>query len=255
MAGQVIIIPKQLRMEWTDTLALDRDLSHVAFRVACVIGMHFNNRSGDTFVSQETVARVMAISPRTVWGAIAELERAGYVIIARRELPSHVRETKDGRKIVIRGAGGRGVANTYLPAFESSQVTATNTGRKLAAQCDLWWKERSQNPASKVAADCEPTLNSPSESNSTRASEITFEEGDHRLGELRRQLGPEVFDAWIVRSSAQFEIASEDAVLVRVRTRLARSELKTRFGEVIARCWNVKRVDVVLDGHQQVARR
>jgi hypothetical protein len=71
----------------------------------------------------------------------------------------------DGRHV----CGGRGVANTYLPAFERSQVAATKPGLKLAARCDLLWELRSQNSARKVATDCDPTLASPSEKNPSRA--------------------------------------------------------------------------------------
>ena len=166
-SATVILIPKKLRMEWTDALALDRDLSNMGFRVACVIGTHFNNQSGDTFVSQETIARVMGVSERSVWTALKELEERGYLLIERREFGTVTRTTKSGTQIAVRTAGGRGVANVYKPAFERSQLAATNRGKKLAAHCDLIWKEWSQNPARKVAADCDPTLTVPPEQNSS----------------------------------------------------------------------------------------
>jgi hypothetical protein len=157
-SAEIVLIPKQLRMEWTDTMVLDPNLSHVAVRVGCVIGTHFNRRSGETYVRQDTIARIMGISARTVWSAIVELERSGYLIVKRRELG--FRE-KDGRRV----CGGRGVANTYAPAFERSQLAATTNGTKLAARCDQLWNERSQKSVNKVATGCEPTLASPSEKN------------------------------------------------------------------------------------------
>jgi biotin operon repressor len=116
-AGQLILIPKQLRAEWMDLIALDPTVSHVAFRPAGVIGSHFNKYSGDTFLNQEKLARVMGVSERTVWTAVNELERLGYLIVKRREFGTLTRNRKDGTELTIRVAGGRGVANTYLPAF------------------------------------------------------------------------------------------------------------------------------------------
>ena len=155
-AGQVIVIPKQLRAEWMDVMALDSSLSHVAFRAAGVVGSHFNRHTGKTFLSLETLALVMGVSERTAWSAVNELERSGYLIVKRREFGTFTRRKKDGTDIAVRVAGGKGVANTYLPAFERSQVAATFTGSKLATRCDLLWEQRSQKSAPKVAADCEP---------------------------------------------------------------------------------------------------
>jgi hypothetical protein len=163
-SAEIIILPKQLRMEWTDAMALDQRLSHSAFRVACAIGYHFGSRTGGTFVKHETIARVLGISPRTVWSAIAELEAAGYLVVKRRELGTVTRATRSG-PVQVRAAGAKGVANSYLPALDSSQLAATYTGAKLAARCELWWSQRSQNSASKVATSCEPTLTSPSGKN------------------------------------------------------------------------------------------
>lgn len=202
--ADVILIPKQLRMEWTDVLALDQALSHTAFRVGCVIGSHFNRFTGDTHISQETIARVMGIAERTVWGSIVELERLGYLIIKRRELGVRL---SDGRRV----CGGKGVANEYLPAFERSQVAATFSGRKLATRCDLIWDQRSQNPASKVATDCDPTLASSSKKNPTRAGAGARATADRAGGEQQRAFdgkaagcrvtpGTPAFGAWLERA-------------------------------------------------------
>jgi hypothetical protein len=43
----VILLPKQLRAEWVDVMALDKTLGDNAFRVACVIGSYFNKYRGD----------------------------------------------------------------------------------------------------------------------------------------------------------------------------------------------------------------
>ena len=139
-------------------MALDSELSHVAFRAAGVIGSHFNRYTGKTFLSQETLARVMGVSERTAFGATKELEGRGWLIIRRREFGTIERKTANGKIVQVRVAGGKGVANTYYPAFQRSQLAATFRGTKLAAYCDLWWGQRSQKTAPKVATDCDPTL-------------------------------------------------------------------------------------------------
>jgi hypothetical protein len=156
-SGKPVLIPKHLRMEWMDALALDPELSPVAYKVAAVIGVHLNSEKGDTFVKQARIADLMQVSERTVWTAIMELERRGYLIVERRDLGTTTRRERTGKSTTVRNAGGKGVANTYRPAFQSSQLAATTTGRKLAAQCELWLAQSSQNPAAKVAASCEPT--------------------------------------------------------------------------------------------------
>ncbi|WP_119304182.1 helix-turn-helix domain-containing protein [Dongia deserti] len=130
--GELILIPKQLRMEWTDAMALDPDLSDKALRVGCIIGSHFNRHRGDTFMRQESIAAAMRAGLRTVRRAIAELEARGYLIVQRRDLGQRA----DGRRVY----GGKGVANVYLPAFERCQVAATNAGRRLADRIDEAWK-------------------------------------------------------------------------------------------------------------------
>ena len=127
-SAQVILIPAQLRMQWTDLLALDRRLSDLAQRVACVIGFHLNRHRGDTYVTQDTIAALMGRTVRSVQRAIGELERAGYLLIERRELGLR---KSDGRRV----AGGKGVANTYAPAVDGQQVAITAAGLNLAERC------------------------------------------------------------------------------------------------------------------------
>jgi hypothetical protein len=162
VTADVILIPKKLRAEWMDVIALDPKISNAAFRAAGVIGSHFNKHTGRAFPSQSTIAAAMGVSDRTAWAAVCELEREGYLVIQRRSLGVGTRMTKAG-PVAVRFAGGKGVANTYLPAFERSQLTATNAGSKLATRCDLYWEQRSQSGVAKVATDCDLTLVPPSE--------------------------------------------------------------------------------------------
>jgi biotin operon repressor len=248
-AGQVILIPKQLRAEWMDIIALDPKVSHVAFRAAGVIGSHFNRYTGDTFLSQEMLARVMCVSERTVWTAVGELERLGYLIVKRRELGTLTRKRKDGTDVTVRVAGGKGVANTYLPAFERSQVAATNTGLKLAARCDLLWDQRSQKTTSKVAIGCDPTLTSSSKKNPTPPPEPSFVGDLGPAGALLRQrLGDDVFRSWF--SKVTIESQTPDLIVLRAPTRFTASRIGRDYERQILDAWQaisptIERVQVV----------
>jgi hypothetical protein len=91
-----------------------------------------------------------------------------------------------GHEIIVRVAGGKGVANTYLPACNKSQVVATDRSLKLAERCELVWKQRSQKKGTKVASSCEPTLTSPSEKNPAPLAPTSPAAHLGRLGEVIR---------------------------------------------------------------------
>jgi len=203
--ADIIIIPKALRAEWMDVMALDKHLSPMSFKIAGIIGFHFNRRSGETYVSQETIAKKAGVTARTVWAATADLEERGYILVERRELGVRA---SDGRRV----CGGRGVANVYLPAFERSQLTATNAGRKLAIRCDLIWAERSQNAAAKVAVGCDPTLTA-SSSKKQNLPGTDF----NSLGEIGQRLhdkiGPKLYGSWF--RGVIFKGALEQEIVLR----------------------------------------
>ena len=249
-SAQIILIPKQLRAEWMDVMALDSSLSHVAFRAAGVIGSHFNRHTGKTFLNQKTLANVMGVGERTAWSAVNELDRAGYLIVKRREFGTLSRQKKDGTTVSVRLAGGKGVANTYLPAFERSQVAATNSGSKLATRCDLLWEQRSQSAASKVAANCDPTLTSSSKKYPERPSEPFRDDALGSLGAaMRRRLGDATYRSWF----GQATIAAEtpDTLTLAVSSTFARDHIIAQFSPQILACCRaarpaVLRVDVVV---------
>jgi biotin operon repressor len=227
--GMAILIPKQLRLEWIDLMALDASLSHVALRVATVIAYHLNKHTGKAFLTQETIAQILGISERTVYTATKELERRGYLIVKRREFGTITRKTRTGREVQVRLAGGKGVANTYLPAVERLQVCATNRGLKLAMRCDLIWEQRSQNTVAKVETGCEPTLSPPTEENPTPSRK---QNAADTLGALeaviRSSIKEEEFRSWFGRATIAGETAH--VLTLALPSRFHCEQIKSRYG-------------------------
>jgi hypothetical protein len=253
-SAQIILIPKQLRAEWMDVMALDSSLSHVAFRAAGVIGSHFNRHTGKTFLNQQTLANDMGVTERTAWSAVNELDRAGYLIVKRREFGTLSRQKKDGTTVLVRLAGGKGVANTYLPAFERPQVAATFTGSKLAIRCDLLWEQRSQKAASKVATDCDPTLTSSSKKNPAPPTGPVCTDALGPAGAaLLHQLGPLVFRQWFDKATLQSE--TEETVTLAVPDRFFADRIRQDFETKILAAWQalkptIRRVEMVVATNQ-----
>lgn len=229
--GMAILIPKQLRLEWIDLMALDASLSHVAFRVVAVIAHHLNKNTGKAFLTQELIAQILGISERTVYAAIQQLEGRGYLIVRRREFGTITRKTRTGREVQVRLAGGKGVANTYLPAVERSQVCATNRGLKLATRCDLIWEQRSQNTAVKVEAGCNPTLSPPTEENPTPSREQNAADTLGALGAvIRTSIKEEEFSSWFGRATISGETAQ--VLTIAVPSRFYCEQIKSRYGHI-----------------------
>jgi biotin operon repressor len=227
--GMAILIPKQLRLEWIDLMALDASLSHVALRVAAVIAYHLNKHTGKAFLTQELIAQILGISERTVYTATKELERRGYLIVKRREFGTITRKTRTGREVQVRLAGGKGVANTYLPAVERSQVCATNRGLKLATRCDLIWEQRSQNTAAKVEGGCQPTLSPPTEENPTPSRGQSPADVLGALGAvIRSSIKEEEFRSWFGRATIVGE--SAQVLTLAVASRFYCEQIKSRYG-------------------------
>lgn len=234
--SETILIPKKLRMEWTDVMALDNSLSHSAFRAGCIIGSHFNGRSGETYVKQSTIAGEMGCCERTVWTAIKELETKGYLIIERRDLGVRA---SDGRRV----CGGKGVANVYRPAFQREQIVATASGAKLAARCDLYQKQRSQNSSTKVAASCDPTLNPPSEGTQSwdfsRLPKVSHELATRVADELRSRLSNDVFASWFGR--LQVSAIEGDTVQLLSPSEFVRKRVNQNYGDDLLAAWQAVR--------------
>ncbi|MGQ3356319.1 MAG: DnaA N-terminal domain-containing protein [Phreatobacter sp.] len=230
-----VLIPKPMRMDWVDDMALDSDLSATAFRVACVIGTFFNSRSGDTFVSCETVAERMGKSARTVWAAIDELERAGYLAVERRE---HRPRSDDQARI----AGGRGAKNHYRPVLKTSQKVATFKGGNPATSCEVSGAETSQLSAVNLATFRSRSLCNPVDINPRRARPAAHEAEPSVLGtageRLRQSIGEAHFRSWFGR--VEFEGASDGELRLSAPTAFVASRIRQDFAAPAIAAWRAE---------------
>jgi hypothetical protein len=146
------------RLDWQRQMAFDCELSHVAYRVAGIIGGHFDNRTGTCFPGLERIARVAGVSRRTAWGAVEELARRG-----------RLRVTK---------GGGRARANTYEMVLTNGAMGCTVSSPNGATGCTVSNPETVQNsarlPPINGATGCTPTQ--VSKFNSKAGSGSMFEE-------------------------------------------------------------------------------
>jgi DnaA N-terminal domain/Helix-turn-helix domain len=258
--AQVILIPMSLRALWMDILALDKRVDNASFRFAAIVGAHFNRKSGSAFLTLETIARSMGMSERTVYECAKKLEALGYLIVKRREFGAITRKTARG-EFQVRTAGGKGVANTYLPALDGSQVAATSGGQnlekrrdlllklstekpepkvamdcdhsepKVAVDCDHSDGQRSQNSTSKVAAHCDPTLTVfPSgKQNTSRAREPSGADALGPLGAIiRHEIGEDYFHSWF--RFAKIVSDTPECLTISMPTRFVISWVQNRWG-------------------------
>jgi biotin operon repressor len=137
VGAKVIILPRD-RLAWHRQMAEDRGLSHVAFRVGVWIGIHFNNRTGRTFVGYDGLARDLGLSRATIAAAVKELKDRGH--------------------LDVQSGGGRHIANEYKMILKTVQIS----GRFETA-------ETVQNQPVKRPEFWTTTLSSPSEKYSSRA--------------------------------------------------------------------------------------
>jgi Helix-turn-helix domain/DnaA N-terminal domain len=262
--ADVILIPKQLRMDWVDVMALDPRLSDAAFRVACIIGTHFGNKSGLAYLGQETLASVSHLSIATVQRSIKSVETSGYLIVRRREFG----ERGDGRKVY----GARGTANEYLPAIDANQISATDRGQRLTTRARAFWDERAvqkhitgdvlpgrdnastaekkhltgdvlsggKHLTGDVLSHCEstsfeprkdltgdvPTLTSPSEKNSTAS--ITSDALGAVGPILRKMIGESEYRSWFVGKMAVVSY-NDGLVVLRAPSDFVRVQVEQRY--------------------------
>ncbi len=146
----VIMIPKKLRMDWVDTMAIDERVSHTAFRAACVIGKHFNNTTGETFVGFPKMAKILNCHEKTARRAVQQLEELGFLEVKRMR--------------------GRGKAHVYRPAVDGERATATAAAQKLDTSVRLLKAENRTPVSVKPDTSVPPTLTPSSKGDSAGGS-------------------------------------------------------------------------------------
>jgi hypothetical protein len=235
-SNAVIAIPKRMRMAWTDAIAFDREVSDSAYRVACIIGAHFNRYSGETFISQKTIAKLVNKTDRTVRTAIFELERLGYLEVGRRELGVRM---SDGRRV----CGGKGAANTYRPTFEPARLNATDRGHRLLATVEQSLKsakeeinfpppgeQRRKNDTPKAGGGFLPTLES-NPINTGQAIDSLVDLGEH----LRLMVGNTQFRFWF--RDVRIEGVTGDTLRLSAPSKFVKDWLMQHYREAIITCW------------------
>jgi hypothetical protein len=247
-----ILVPMNLRALWLDNVALDKQIDNASLRFAAVIGAHLNRRTGNAYLTVESIARLMGMSERTAYHCSKILERLGYLIVKRREFGTITRKTDKG-EFQVRTAGGKGLANTYLPALGGAQVATTSGSPNLTARRDLLLKlstekprpkvavhykhsseQSSQSPASKIAAHCDPTLPPSSKENSSRAREPSSASA---LGPLAaiiiHEIGEDKFRSWF--GPAIIESDTPNSLTISFPTRFRAVEVRKRYGDKLVR--------------------
>jgi hypothetical protein len=231
-SSATIAIPRAMRMAWTDAITCDPEVSDSACRIACVIGAHFNRYSGETFISQKTIARLANKTDRTVRTAIGELECLGYLEVVRRELG---RRASDGRRV----CGGKGAANIYRPTFERERLNSADLGRRLLTVVEQRWpsakeeidfpragEQRRKNRAAKEGVGFLPTLE-PNPINAGHAMHALGSIGDH----VRIMIGDTQFHAWF--REVRFDSVTGGTLRLSAPSKFVKDRLMQHYQEAI----------------------
>jgi hypothetical protein len=275
--ADLILIPKKLRLDWMDVMAVDPLVLPTQYKVVGAISSHLGNKSGLTYVGQDRLARVCGLSLPTVNRAIGELERMGYLIVRRKE----VGVRGDGQKVY----GGRGTANVYLPACDAAQVSVTDPSKKLIKKlvdnARLFWDNSdgkgdknhltndvlpcskhvmgdvvftmesiSGEPLKHITHDV-PTLKLPTEANSIQILDHRAVDGLGVAGDaLRKRLGDDAFKSWFLDKIA---VCSEDGdtVTLSAPTAFHRDYIVAQYDDAMLHAWRrvrpvTKRVAVIV---------
>lgn len=247
------VIPKHRRMEWTDAMAKDAELSPTAFRVACIIGAHFNHNTGSTFVSLPTIARVAAICRNTARKLVCELEQRGYLIVERHQIG----KGEDGQNFY----GGRGATNVYRPSFPQSSGNVGRSERERHEQ------ERGQSDAPFRSGKGDNALTPfPTERGqietqkgaSARDPVPLLTQEPHAGGEddwaevrrrLREMIGQTEFRCWF--RDVWLDHQGTRIITLATTSKFTNREVEARYGTALLRCWqslhpSVERVQIAL---------
>jgi hypothetical protein len=167
-----------------------------------VIGQHFDNTTGETFIGHERVGAMIGLKPRAAWSAIKNAEKRGWL------------------EVIERG-NGRGKANRYRIGFrQSSQLSATFSSPKT-----------SQYGAKNLPKNCQPTLSDPSDQNSPEQPNPLGAFGER----LERKVGSAVFRSWF--SKLKIEGVTDQRATISTETAFIRSRLMRDYHGILLRCW------------------
>ena len=148
--GKVYLIPLY-RAAWSDMMANDVRLSHVAVRVGIIVGTYFNSGDASTFVGQNTIAKRLRISRRAVTTAIQSLVATGHLISKR---------------------GGR-ASNTYSMPVENVAAYCAIYTKKMRSDLRNFTEDIAQNGVGNCAAGFVQTLSSSKIDNSTGPNNVS----------------------------------------------------------------------------------
>ena len=183
MAKNSTLIAPVYRAAWADMMANDKELTPIAVRVGIIIGGHFNNKTAETYVGQDTLAKRMDVSARTIWGALD-------LLVKRKHLTCR----QGGRATNYYGMPVGNVATYCEIYFEKS--------RKILRDLPF---EISQNPVLNLATGCEQTLSSNSIDREAGANVEQFEPHARLwrsvVEAMKDRIGPDKVVAWIGKLS------------------------------------------------------
>lgn len=247
-------------MAWVGAMARDAELPPVQLKVAAAVGTYFNNKSGVSYQSQQTIAKDTGLGIATVRRALQSLEERGYLLIQRHDLGTKTRKKRDGGTHDFRAAGG--VPNVYAPAISSVRLDESS-GRDLFGkdrpcpndpdhQRSPSCADRDQNDPSTVITGDHLTYAYPSDKNLTRgrAREAgigsQFPEVESRL---RKRLGNGIYGDWFSRLTP----IEGEATVVKLATtsRIVAKKLTDWYLPEMLDCWRrvhpqVERIEIVL---------
>jgi helix-turn-helix protein/DnaA-like protein len=233
-------------------MAKNTELSHSAFRVACIIGAHFNHNTGSTFISLPKIARMAGICRNTARKLICELEQRGYLIVER-----PVRNGEDGQSFY----GGRGATNVYRPSFpqpsggvgpsererqgsERDQSCAPFPAEKGVNAETLVQRKRGQPETAKRSSARAPVPLLTQETRARGGGDWT--EVQRRLQEV---IGHIEFRCWF----RDIWVDHEGTRVITLGTtgKFTKREVEARYGAALLRCWqslhpSIERVQIGL---------
>jgi hypothetical protein len=71
------------KMQWLTAICKDYNISATSFRIAYLIGDHFNSMSGEAWPSHQRIASILRVATKTVQRAARDLEDHGWLEIRR----------------------------------------------------------------------------------------------------------------------------------------------------------------------------